>query len=351
MIFSTEATLQQLSIHKVGNKGAAEPLTLSEQPYTLDDEVLSGILRQYFASGFEKIHEIYRLSHPTGNLGLNEVFHYCKTIFEDPANFHENSRQLAKQLYDIADHPNIKPGEFYVALFHNIQVEGVLTDAVGLFKSENKETYLKVTPAAGAFGLSYEEEAINIKKLDKGCLVFNVEQEQGYKVAVIDHTNKSGEAVYWMDDFLKLQARNDEYNQTHNVLSIYKNFITDKLDEKLEVSKPDKIDLLNRSIRYFKENDQFNLDEFSNVVLDNPVAIQEWKDYKKHYETESGNEIGDSFSISDAAVKKQARTYKSVLKLDKNFHIYIHGNRDLIEKGFDESVKMHYYKVYFSEEQ
>jgi hypothetical protein len=117
------------------------------------------------------------------------------------------------------------------------------------------------------------------------------------------------------------------------------------------VSKPDKIDLLNRSIRYFKENEQFNLDEFSNVVLDNPVAIQEWKDYKRHYEQESGNEIGDSFSISGAAVKKQARTYKSVLKLDKNFHIYIHGNRDLIEKGFDESVKMHYYKVYFSEEQ
>lgn len=351
MIFSTEASLQHLSIHKVGNKAASESLVLSEQPYTLEDETLSGILRQYFAGAFEKVQEIYRLTHPTGDLGLNEVYHYCKTIFEDPASFHESSRQLAKQLYDIADHPNIKPGEFYVVHFQNMQVEGSLMDAVGLFKSENKETYLKVTPAAGAFGLSYEDEAINIKKLDKGCLIFNAEAELGYKVAVIDHTNRSGEAVYWMDDFLKLQIRNDEYNQTHNVLSVYKNFITGKIDEKLEVSKPDKIDLLNRSIRYFKENEQFNLDEFSNVVLDNPVAIQEWKDYKRHYEQESGNEIGDSFSISGAAVKKQARTYKSVLKLDKNFHIYIHGNRDLIEKGFDESVKMHYYKVYFSEEQ
>lgn len=351
MIFSTEATLQHLSIHKVGNKAAAEPLALSEQPYTLEDEVLGGILRQYFAGGFEKVQEIYRLSHPTGNLDLNEVYHYCKTIFEDASVFHESSRQLAKQLYDIADHPNIKPGEFYVVYFHNIQVEGVLVDAVGLFKSENKETYLKVTPGAGEFSLSYEDQAINIKKIDKGCLVFNADAELGYKVAVIDNTNKSGEAVYWMDDFLKLQARNDEYNQTHNVLSVYKTFITDKIDEKLEVSKPDKIDLLNRSIRYFKENEQFNLDEFSNMVLDNPVAIQEWKDYKRHYEEESGNAIGESFAISGAAVKKQARTYKSVLKLDKNFHIYIHGNRDLIEKGFDESVKMHYYKVYFSEEQ
>jgi hypothetical protein len=351
MIFATEAKLQQLSIHKVGNKAAAEPLALSDQPYGMEDEVLNGILLQYFTGGFLKVQEIYRLHHPTDNLELNEVYHFCKSIFEDPGSFHENSRQLAKQLYDVADHPNIKPGEFYVVYFHNLQVEGALVEAIGLFKSENKETYLKVTPSAGAFGVSYEEEAINIKKLDKACIIFNTEPELGYKVAIIDNTNKSGEAVYWMDDFLKLQIRNDEYNQTHNVLSVYKSFITEKIDEKLEVSKPDKIDLLNRSIRYFKENEQFNLDEFSNVVLDNPVAIQEWKDYKQHYEQESGNEIGDSFSINNAAVKKQARTYKSVLKLDKNFHIYIHGNRDLIEKGFDESVKMSYYKVYFNEEQ
>ena len=351
MIFATEAKLQQLSIHKVGNKAAAEPLALSEQPYPVEDEVLGNILLQYFTGGFLKTQEIYRLHHPTSNLELNEVYHFCKEIFEDQACFHENSRQLAKQLYDITNHPNIKPGEFYVVYFHNLQVEGALVDAIGLFKSENKETYLKVTPSPGAFGLSYEEEAINIRKLDKACIVFNTDTELGYKVAVIDNTNKSGEAVYWMDEFLKLHMRNDEYNQTHNVLSVYKSFITEKIDEKLEVSKPDKIDLLNRSIRYFKENEQFNLDEFSNVVLDNPVAIQEWKDYKQHYEQESGNEIGESFSINNAAVKKQARTYKSVLKLDKNFHIYIHGNRDLIEKGFDESVKMSYYKVYFNEEQ
>jgi hypothetical protein len=60
--------------------------------------------------------------------------------------------------------------------------------------------------------------------------------------------------------------------------------------------------------------------------------------------------IADSFDISGAAVKKQARVYKSVLKLDKNFHIYIHGNKDLIEKGFDDGRDMNYYKVYFREE-
>jgi hypothetical protein len=41
----------------------------------------------------------------------------------------------------------------------------------------------------------------------------------------------------------------------------------------------------------------------------------------------------DGFSISAEAVKKQSRVFKSVLKLDKNFHIYIHGDKELIERG------------------
>ena len=54
------------------------------------------------------------------------------------------------------------------------------------------------------------------------------------------------------------------------------------------------------------------------------------------------------FTISESAVKKQARSLKSVIKLDKNFHIYIHGDRELIEKGEDKKGK--FYKVYYQEE-
>jgi len=61
-------------------------------------------------------------------------------------------------------------------------------------------------------------------------------------------------------------------------------------------------------------------------------------------------EIADSFAISPSAVKKQAKVFKTVLKLDKNFHVYIHGRRDLIEKGYDEMSGKHYYKLYFEEE-
>jgi hypothetical protein len=230
-----------------------------------------------------------------------------------------------------------------------LQVDGELLDAIGIFKSESKEPYLKVIQQAKEFEINYEQEAINIKKLDKGCLIFNVEKEEGYRVAIVDQTN-STEAAYWIDDFLKLKIRNDNYTQTNTVLKVYKDFVTRKIDDEFEISKTDKIDLLNRSIKYFKEKEHFDFDEFSNEVLANEQGIKSFKKFKSNYEDEYDTAIGDSFLISDSAVKRQARAFKSVLKLDKNFHIYIHGNKELIEKGYDEQMKMNYYKVFFREE-
>ena len=350
MISFFEATLTQLSIHKVGNKLLDEPITISEQPVQIGDEILASLLMQYFLQPFEKVNEIYHLSHPTGELHLNEIFHFAEMIFNKPEDFHQCSQQITKHLYDISNHPKIKSGELYVCHFNGLQIEGEQLEAIGIFKSENKEPYLTVSQEEKAFEIRYEQEAINIKKLDKGCIVFNSEKEAGYRVAVVDQTNRS-EAVYWMDEFLKLKVRNDNYSQTHNIMSACKNFVTNKIDEGFDISKADKIDLLNRSLKYFKEKDHFDMTEFSTEVIAYPEGIEAFKNYKKNYEDELDTPINNSFSISDVAVKKQARIFKSVIKLDRNFHIYIHGNKDFIEKGFDEEKNLNYYKVYFKDEQ
>jgi hypothetical protein len=60
-------------------------------------------------------------------------------------------------------------------------------------------------------------------------------------------------------------------------------------------------------------------------------------------------DLEERFDISSSAVKQQARVFKSVLKLDKNFHIYIHGDRNLIEKGREEDGRK-FYKIYFDQE-
>ncbi|QJD97772.1 nucleoid-associated protein [Mucilaginibacter robiniae] len=351
MVTFFEASLDTISVHHVGNPLQDERYALSDAPLALKDEIIPRLLMQYFLSPFEKTNEVYHLMHPGDDLHLNEIYHYCTEIFGDNSKFHQMSEQIAKHLYSVSSHPKIKAGEIYVAYFNSVQLEGELLDAIGIFKSETKETFLKVYPQDNGFNVDYEENAININKLDKGCLIFNTQAEEGYKVTAIDQTNRNQEAVYWKDEFLKLKIRNDNFNQTNNTLSIYKNFVTEKLDDEFEMSKADKIDLLNRSMKYFKEKDTFELDEFTGEVLGNDQAIESFKNYKNQYEQEFETKIPDTFEISDNAVKKQARVYKSVLKLDRNFHIYIHGDKELIEKGFDEEKHMNYYKVYFKEEE
>ena len=53
---------------------------------------------------------------------------------------------------------------------------------------------------------------------------------------------------------------------------------------------------------------------------------------------------------SKAAVKKQATTKITTIKLDKNFDIKVKGVKDLLEQGYDENRGMKYYKLYYEEE-
>ncbi len=350
MVTFFEASLEQLSVHRVGNKLRNEFYSLSDQTLKIEDEVLRQLLMKYFLSPFERANEVYRFTHSSEDLNLNELFHFSSMIFSDQGIFHELSGKITRYLYDISNHPKIRSGELYIAFFKDLLLEGELTDAIGIFKSETKESYLKVNSENGGFVLSYEEDAINIQKLDKGCLIFNTETEEGFKVMVIDQTNRT-DAAYWKDEFLQLKIRNDSFNKTNTALGVYKNFVTNKIDEDFEISKADKIDLLNRSMKYFKEKESFDIGEFSEEVIVNPKAIESFKNFSREYSEEFDAGLEQPFEISGAAVKKQARVFKSVLKLDKNFHIYIHGNKDLIEKGFDEDRSLNYYKVYYKEEQ
>ena len=73
-----------------------------------------------------------------------------------------------------------------------------------------------------------------------------------------------------------------------------------------------------------------------------------WILHGMHEEKET--ELVEDFMISDDAVKNQKRNFKSVLKLDKNFHVYIHGTCDKLVKGFDRERNMQYYQLFFEEE-
>ena len=216
-----------------------------------------------------------------------------------------------------------------------------------MFKSENKDTFLKIYPAGEGFEIE-SETGINIHKLDKGCLIFNTEQEKGYVVAVVDNAGKGDDARYWMDDFLHVGPRHDDYYHTQQALSLCGRFVREELPQQFDLSKAEQAALLNRSVQFFKDRDTFNANEFAAEVMEQPDLAERFGQYKAAYQRERDIEIADDFAISDPAVKRQARALRSVIKLDKNFHIYVHGNRNLIEQGVDENGK--FYKIYYREE-
>jgi len=269
MIASFEAVLSALSIHRVGNKLLDEFYVLSDAPVTITDEFLNKLLMQYFLSPFEKVNEVYRFMH-SSELTLNELFHFCTEVFDNPHRFHEVSEQITKFLFEQTNHPKIKAGELYIALFKDVQIEGDLLDAIGIFKSENKETYLKVYPDTGGFNLEYESDGININKLDKGCLVFKENRAEGYVVCVVDATNKQQDAQYWVTDFLQVTPYADSYHNTDKAMGMCKLFISNEMQEKFVVNKSDQIDMLSRSMDYFKTKEQFSLQEFTDEVIHHP---------------------------------------------------------------------------------
>lgn len=352
------SSISAVAIHRVGNKATDEGCILSGKEQHLS-EALQDLLIRYFLTPF-KVEEYYHLYDEAGPT-QNAVYQSASRLFDDPDTLLAESQQLARLLYDASTHPNIKGGDLFVVYFKECQLNGETLDAIGLFKAENKAQFLKVLrdeeewatqadlhEASARFRMDIDK-GIDINKLDKGALIFNTERDKGYVVSVVDTSGRGTDACYWKDNFLAIRQRQDEFFNTHQVMQAYKKFVTNELPQQYEdVSRADQADLLNRSVTFFKQNDHFDMEDFERDVIGQPEVIDSFKQYRTLYEEEHDVQLPDSFGISEGAVKKQARSYRSVIKLDKNFHIYVHGDRQLIEQGEDEKGK--YYKVYYNEE-
>ena len=200
--------INNIVIHDIGNKYEDGKLRLSEACFLPDDMDVHNLLKSYFLAPFKK-DAYYRFAPIEDNLYHNLVYNAINSIFEDNTNFYEVSLNIAQHLFDQSNHPNIKAGELYMVHFKNCVLEEGPCDAIGIFKSETKDTFLKIIMNDNSYQLE-SESGINIKKLDKACLVFNVESENGYRVSILDKTN-STEAVYWTTDFLGLEQCEDNY--------------------------------------------------------------------------------------------------------------------------------------------
>lgn len=341
----TEIELQNLITHSIGNKLRDEKFDLSIKESMIDEET-KNLLLKYFLLPI-KIEEFYSFSHSI-KLEMNEIYTIVNELFSDNTSFIDLSQNIAKLLYEQSMHPKIKEGKLNVTYFSNIVLDDKIVDAIGIFKSEKDAPFIKMRKEQSSFNIEHEY-GFEIKGIDKGCIILNTDKDKGYKLLIIDNANKLAEAQYWKDDFLKIKPVSNEFHQTNQFLSITKDYITKELPKEFDIPKKDQIDLLNRSVEYFKTNENFDKNDFEDSVLQDNAIIESFQSFNDSYKQENDFELTDNFEISPSAVKKQARVFKRVIKLDKNFHIYIHGNKELIEQGVDEDGRK-FYKIYYDEE-
>tara|TARA_R110002072_G_scaffold126602_1_gene263512 strand:+ start:23 stop:1060 length:1038 start_codon:yes stop_codon:yes gene_type:complete len=336
--------IQSVIVHLVGNKLKEESLVFSEELSGMD-QATENVIWTYLMSAF-KSPDFYKFHHPV-DLEFNAVYQIIKDTFKDEESFKRKSCDLAKLLYDVSDHPQIKAGEFFVILFKDLAFDKISGDAIGIFKSERKQAFLFTEESNSVIDL-FTYNGISPSKVDKACLVFHDSQEDGFNVLSVDNVNKGDDAKFWFEEFLKIKPRSTDFSKTDKVLSLAKDFIEMDLGGEKQLEKPESIDLLNKSINYFKENESFNIQEFKDQIFEDEKIAEKFLEFSDERSVPEIS-INESFTISVPAVKKKNKFFKSVLKLDKNFHVYIHGDRELVEKGVDENGKK-YYKLYYEEE-
>lgn len=350
MINLYTAQIENLSLHRVGNKNKNENLFLSAEPFSLNDET-SGLLKEYFFRPFREKEENYFKFSNEVDLEYNAIFNIISDIFDEPATTHANSKKIAAHLFEQSNHPHIKSGEVYVAYLTGLFLDNVKVDAVGIFKSEMKQDFLQFAEKGSNLDILVQQ-GININKLDKGCLIFNVQKEDGYKVLSVDSNRY--DAKYWLENFLDVDVLADENFYTKNYLKFCQNFAKDVVlpaeDKQQEVL------FMNRAVNHFAKNDAFEETNFLNEVMENPELIPEFKSYKVDKGAKYSIEDISSFDIANKAVSEARKKIKSVIHLDTNIQIKLdfinpESAEKFIEKGWDEDRQMYYYLVYFNKEQ
>lgn len=341
MVEIDEAIVTNIIFHRLGLESGSSFINTAEYKFKSDDE--EDVLNRIFLKPFTNNVTTYEFTHNV-DLEMNVLFNIARDIKKDD-NFVIKSKDIHQHLKDVSKHPNIKDGDLFVVKFDNIKFDNNYYAALGIYKVENKESFIETSRTLdGDISMDFKK-GIGTKKLDKACLILF--SEEPYTVFVIDNTSRDTD--YWLHEFINVSLRKDYVNNTSHFMDVAKNFITEQIPEEFEVNKADQIDFLNRSVDYFKSHDTFEKEEFENEVFEEKSVIESFRTFDENYSEENELSIDPSFEISPQAVKKQSRIFKSVLKLDKNFHIYIHGDKQLIEQGVDADGRK-FYKIFYEEE-
>ncbi|MEH6680955.1 MAG: nucleoid-associated protein [Sediminicola sp.] len=350
MINLYNTQIESISLHRIGNKNKGESIFLSQQPFALNDET-TGLLKEYFFKPFREKEENYFRFTNEVDVEFNEIHKIATEVFTDPRTVHAHSKKLANYLFEQSNHPHIKSGEVYIAYLTDLLLDNKKVNALGIFKSELKHDFLQFEEKDNNLDILVQQ-GININKLDKGCLIFDTDREEGYKILSVDSNRY--DTKYWLEHFLGVEPLSDDNFKTKNYLKFCQNFAKDVVFPAED--KQQEVLFMNRAVNHFAKNDAFEETNFLNEVMENPELIPEFRNYKVEKGPKYSIEDVSNFDIANKAVSDARKKIKNVINLDTNIQIKLdfinaESAEKFVEKGWDEERQMYYYLVYFNKEQ
>ncbi|MCO4822174.1 MAG: nucleoid-associated protein [Flavobacteriaceae bacterium] len=348
MIKRNKANISKFIIHKVGNKFNDTKNAFSEQLVDFDEPSYD-LMLPFLLRPFGSVVQSYRFNHHA-NISLNEINSYASQVFKDDEAFLEVSKHIVTHLFEQSNSAQIKTGDVLVAYFDGIEFDGIITDAIGIFKIENKTNFFQTYLENKSYDVIVQK-GISAKKLDKGCLILNQSDTEGPIVLSADQNNY--DAQYWTNHFLNIKFADDANQHTQNYLELCKEFSSEVIKPSYGMQEQNAF--LAKTVDYFKENEIVNVDRFKADVFEEEKHKSLFDDYKKEFEGDQNILIRNQFDVADAVVKKQKQKFKSEIKLDTNIQIKLDidapdASTEYLERGYDDEKKMHYYKVYFNAE-
>ncbi len=348
MIKRSKASISKCILHKVGNKFNATRNAFSEA--TIDFEELSyDLILPYLLRPFTSLSETFRFHHHA-NIELNEINSYSSQLLKDDSDFVEISKHIVMHLFEQSNSAQIKTGDVLICLFHDIQYEDYQTDAIGIFKIENKSHFFQTYLENGSYDI-IAQQGISTKKVDKGALILNAADTEGKIVLSVDHNNY--DAQYWIKNFLNVKYPDDSNEHTKNYIEMCREFSKEVMQP--QFGGQEQSNFLAKTVDFFKEHEVANIETFKTDVFEKEDALELFEDFKKTYESDHNIVIRNQFDVSEIVLKKQKQKIKTEIKLDTNIQIKLDidapdASAEYLERGYDEEKKMHFYKVFFNEE-
>lgn len=348
MIKRNRAAISKFIIHKVGNKFNSATNVFSEDLVSFDEESYN-LMLPFLLKPFANVAESFRFNHHA-NIELNEINNYTNEIFTEEGSFIEISKHIVTHLFEQSNSAQIKTGDVIIALFEDVEFKDIVTQAIGIFKIENKVDFFQTYMEKESLDV-YVQQGISTKKLDKGCLIINYSDPEGRVVLSVDNNNY--DAQYWIQHFLNVKYANDNNQHTQNYMEMCRDFSEDVIKEDYGVHEQSKF--LAKTVDFMKENEDVNYHDFKDKLFEAEDHKELFEDYKKEYEDTNDVLIRNQFAVSDIVLKKQKQKMKTEIKLDTNIQIKLDidapdASQEYLEKGYDDEKKMKYYKVYFNEE-